>query len=73
MAEESSAGLSEQFKELLTQSENRMKAIRDQIAEQWDAQWKAVADLVEEQWNAQKKAVEEAQSAIGGMFRPKPY
>jgi hypothetical protein len=57
MAKESSAGISEQLKDLLAQSENQMKAIRDQIAEQWDAQKKAVADLLEQQRKAQKEAV----------------
>ncbi len=57
MAKESSAGISEQLKDLLAQSENQMKAIRDQIAEQWDAKRKAVTDLVDQQWDAQKKAV----------------
>ena len=32
MAEESRAGLSEQIKELVTQNQERMNAIRDQIA-----------------------------------------
>jgi hypothetical protein len=87
MAKESSAGISEQLKDLLAQSENQMKAIRDQIAEQWDAKRKAVTDLVDQQWDAQKKAVadlleqqrkaqkkavEEVQNAIGRMGRPKP-
>ena len=44
MAEESSAGFSEQL-------EKRMKAIQDQ----WEAQRKAVADMVERQ----KKAIED--------------
>jgi hypothetical protein len=48
VAEESSAGFSEQF-------EKRMKAIQDQ----WEAQRKATADLIEQQWNAQKKAFED--------------
>ena len=43
-----------------------------EIAAWWDAQRKAVADFFEQHWNAQKRAVEEAQNAIGGMFRPKP-
>ena len=87
MAEESSAGFSEQFKELVTQNEQRMKAIQEQIAGQWESQRKAIADLIEQQWNAQlkaitdlaerqwgaqKKAIEDAQNAIGGVFRPKP-
>ena len=83
MAEESSAGFSEQFKELVTENEKRMKAMQDQIANQWEAQRKAISDqvehqrkamteLVERQWNAQKKAIEDAQNAIGGMFRRKP-
>jgi predicted nucleic acid-binding Zn-ribbon protein len=87
MAEESSAGFSEQFKELVTQNEQRMKAIQEQIADQWEAQRKAITDQVEQQWNAQlkaitdlaerqwdaqKKAIQDAQNAIGGVFRPKP-
>ena len=42
MAEESSARLSEQIKELVTESEQHMKAIQDQIANQWEAQQKAI-------------------------------
>ena len=57
MAEESSAGFSEQFKELVTQNEQRMKAIQEQIAGQWESQRKAIADLIEEQWKAQQKAI----------------
>ena len=72
MAEESSAGFSEQFKELVTQNEQRMKAIQEQIAgqsdlieQQWKAQQKAIADLIEQQrsgkiadqWEAQRKAI----------------
>ena len=53
MAEESSAGFSEQLKELVTQNEHRIKTIQGQIADQWEAQRKAIADLVEQQWNAQ--------------------
>ena len=47
MAEESRTGLSEQIKELVTESEKHMKAIQDQIANQWEAQQKAIGDLVE--------------------------
>ena len=57
MAEESRAGLSEQIKELVTESEKHMKAIQDQIANQWEAQQKAIGDLVEQQWKAQQKAI----------------
>ena len=65
MAEESSAGFSEQFKELVTQNEQRMKAIQEQIAGQWESQRKAIADLIEQQrsgkiadhWEAQRKAI----------------
>jgi len=57
MAEESSAGFSEQFKELVTQNEQRMKAIQEQIAGQWESQRKAIADLIEQQWKAQQKAI----------------
>ena len=49
--------IADQLKDLVTEFENRMKAIRDQIADQWEAQRKAVADLVEQEWNAQRKAV----------------
>ena len=63
--------IADQLKDLVTEFENRTKAIRDQIADQWEAQRKAVADLVEQQRNAQKKAIEEAQNLVGGMFRPK--
>ena len=48
--------IADQLKDLVTEFENRMKAIRDQIADQWEAQRKAVADLVEQEWNAQRKA-----------------
>ena len=76
-------GLPDQFKELVTENEKRMKAIQDQIANQLEAQRKAISeqiehqrkaftDLVERQWTAQKKAIEDAQHAIVGMFRPKP-
>jgi hypothetical protein len=47
MAEESSAGLSEQLKEMMAQNEKLLKAIQDQIADQLEAQRKAIADLVE--------------------------
>src|SRR6476469_6449537 len=83
MTEQPSAGLPDQFRELATENEKRMKAIQDQIADQLEAQRKAVADLVESQqkaftdlverqWTAQKKAIEDAQHAIVGIFRPKP-
>ena len=48
MAEESDAGLSEQIKELVTENEKHMKAIQDQIANQWEAQQKAIGDLIEQ-------------------------
>jgi hypothetical protein len=54
MAEESHEGLSEQIKELVTQNENRMKAIQDQIANQWEAHEKAFGDLIEQQRKAQQ-------------------
>ena len=38
-------GLPDQFKELVTENEKRMKAIQDQIANQLEAQRKAFADL----------------------------
>ena len=65
MAEESSAGFSEQFKELVTQNEQRMKAIQEQIVGQWESQRKSIADLIEQQrngkiadqWEAQRKAI----------------
>jgi hypothetical protein len=126
MAEESDEGLSEQIKKLVTQNEKQMKAIQDQIANQWEVHQKAIGDLIEQQrkaqqaiadllereqkrgvkmadewearrkaiadqiehqwnarrkamtdlaerqWNAQKKAFEDAQNAIGRMFRRKP-
>ena len=59
MAEESDEGLSEQIKELVTESEKHMKAIQDQIAHQWEAQQKAIGDLVEQQWKTQQKAIAE--------------
>ena len=65
MAEESSAGFSEQLKELVTRNKNRIKTIQGQVADQWEAQRKAIADLVEqernfqiaERWDAQRKAI----------------
>jgi hypothetical protein len=42
-------GLPDQFKELVTENEKRMKAIQDQIANQLEAQRNAVTDLVESQ------------------------
>ena len=41
MAEESSAGIVDQVKELLAQNEARIKTVQEQIADQWDAQRKA--------------------------------
>ena len=60
---------SDQFRKLV---EDQLRQANPEIAEWWDAQRKAVADFFEQHWNAQKRAVEEAQNAIGGMFRPKP-
>ena len=57
MADESSTGFSEQFKELVTQNEQRMKAIQEQIAGQWESQRKSIADLIEQQWKAQHQAI----------------
>ena len=54
MAEESDEGLSEQIKKLVTQNEQRMKAIQDQIATQWEAHEKAFGDLIEQQRKAQQ-------------------
>ena len=62
--------IADQLKDLLAEFENRMKAIRGQIAEQWDVQRKAVADLVEQEWNAQKKAVTDLlEEQRGGTLR----
>jgi hypothetical protein len=52
--------------------EAQRKALTDQVEQQWNAQLKAITDLAERQWDAQKKAIEDAQNAIGGVFRPKP-
>lgn len=59
MTEQPSAGLPDQFKELVTENEKRMKAIQDQIATQLEAQRKAVADLVESQQKAFADFLEE--------------
>src|SRR5262249_2666956 len=45
-------GFPDQFKELVTENEKRMKEIQDQIANQLEAQRKAVTDLVESQQKA---------------------
>src|SRR4029453_3034531 len=52
MTEESSAGIPAQFKDMMTENEKRIKAIQDQIANQWDDQRKTIADLIEAQQNA---------------------
>ena len=60
-------GLPDQFKELVTENEKRMKAIQDQIANQLEAQRKAFAEFLEQQrsvkiadhWEAQRKAISE--------------
>ena len=55
-------GLPDQFKELVTENEKRMKAIQDQIANQLEAQRKAVADLVESQQKAFADFLEQQRS-----------
>jgi hypothetical protein len=55
-------GLPDQFKELATENEKRMKAIQDQIANQLEAQRKAVADLVESQQKAFADFLEQQRS-----------
>ena len=62
MTEQPSAGLPDQFKELVTENEKRMKAIQDQIANQLEAQRKAVADLVESQQKAFAEFLEQQRS-----------
>ena len=55
-------GLPDQFKELVTENEKRMKAIQDQIANQLEAQRKAVTDLVESQQKAFADFLEQQRS-----------
>jgi hypothetical protein len=55
-------GLPDQFKELVTENEKRMKAIQDQIANQLEAQRKAVTDLVESQQKAFAEFLEQQRS-----------
>ena len=62
MTEQPSAGLPDQFRELATENEKRMKAIQDQIANQLEAQRKAVADLVESQQKAFADFLEQQRS-----------
>ena len=62
MTEQPSAELPDQFRELATENEKRMKAIQDQIANQWEAQRKAVADLVESQQKAFADFLEQQRS-----------
>jgi hypothetical protein len=54
MAEEPSEGFAERIKELLEQSEQRMMAMQDRIANQLVAHQKAIADQVEQMWKAQQ-------------------
>ena len=60
MTEESSAGLPDQFKELATENEKRMKAIQDQIANQLEAQRKAVMEAMMKMDKIDIKNLEEA-------------
>ena len=62
MTEQPSAELPDQFRELATENEKRMKAIQDQIANQLEAQRKAVADLVESQQKAFADFLEQQRS-----------
>src|SRR6201988_1667102 len=55
-------GLPDQFKELVTENEKRMKTIQDQIANQLEAQRKAVTDLVESQQKAFAEFLEQQRS-----------
>jgi hypothetical protein len=70
MAEESSAGFTDRIKEMLAQSEQRLTAMQDEIAElveqYWQAQLKTVTDMWEQQqqsakfaehWEARQKAI----------------
>ena len=54
--------LPDQFKELVTENEKRMKAIQDQIANQLETQHKAVADLVDSQQKAFAEFLEQQRS-----------
>jgi predicted DNA-binding protein YlxM (UPF0122 family) len=55
-------GIPDQFKDLVTENEKRMKAIQDQIANQLEAQRKAVTDLVESQQKAFADFLEQQRS-----------
>ena len=55
-------GLPDQFKELVTENEKRMKAIQEQIATQLEAQRKAFEDLVESQQKAFADFLEQQRS-----------